>query len=469
MANLLADEEYLIIEKASVPCSFFHKFPRHRKFISANKSRNLRLDWNSFLGDYLSFRDYSEELYPHVDDYLKYVNDFVKLRNIKIRYNFEVTSLEKKDELFFINNGEYTATRVFFGIGIVPKKPCYEVNSSMKVFTYADMPIDKEVYRDKNIIVIGSGNAAFETVKWLEPYVNKIKVIGKQKLAYLTHYPGHLRSVNFSPFDSYHLKLNTHIAWDNYQNRHNNVKNNSFMSGYFHILIYCHGFEFDNTLVKELVKVDKYPILTPHFESTECKNLFFIGSNSQQEDYKHGTSAFIHGFRYNCQYISRYLKNTIKCEKMLTRTHVLTTLLGDLTESSALLHRFDFFCNIVGFHSNIYEYISEVPVKSVNYYFKKHWKCALIIKFGYINKVPNVVPIFSYIKNPDEKIDEMYLHETPYNEFNNIYYYKTLNYYFKYVEGMYSKETFIKLSEKHEKSFVYKKDEFLLDDIISFS
>ena len=84
MANLLADEEYLIIEKASVPCSFFHKFPRHRKFISANKSRNLRLDWNSFLGDYLSFRDYSEELYPHVDDYLKYVNDFVKLRNIII-------------------------------------------------------------------------------------------------------------------------------------------------------------------------------------------------------------------------------------------------------------------------------------------------------------------------------------------------------------------------------------------------
>jgi protoporphyrinogen oxidase len=122
MASFLDD--YIVLEKGPSVCSFFRYFPRQRGFISINKARNLRFDWNSFLGDSKSFRDYSEELYPSADDYLRYAEDFTARKNLKVRFNYEVKSIEKlSDGTFSINGGEYMADKVFFGIGLVPREP----------------------------------------------------------------------------------------------------------------------------------------------------------------------------------------------------------------------------------------------------------------------------------------------------------------------------------------------------------
>jgi hypothetical protein len=66
-----------------------------------------------------------------------------------------------------------------------------------------------------------------------------------------------------------------------------------------------------------------------------CKNLFFIGSNSQHHDYKKGTSAFIHGFRYNCQYLSRYLKDDIKPKLINSRNDL--EAIAEVVERNNLL------------------------------------------------------------------------------------------------------------------------------------
>jgi len=385
MADLLRDEEYIILEKADVPCSFFHKFPRQRKLISVNKNRNLRYDWNSFLGGHLSFRDYSDEMYPHVDDYLRYVNDFIKLREIKIRYNFEVKSLEKKDELFYINNGEYTAERIFFGIGLVHKEPIIPISketSHLKIFTYSNMPLDKEVYRDKNILIIGSGNAAFETIKWLEPFTDKIIVMGRsEKKAWQTHYPGHLRSINLLPLDSYFLKSRAVFSF----NINDKIIFHALSNNQNDIVIFCHGFKFKSDIVKDLVDVDIFPILTSNFESIKCKNLFFIGSNSQQHDYKKGTSAFIHGFRYNCQYLARYIRKELNFKTIQTRDELVHHIIRDINTSSALFHRFDNFCILIGFTTFGYEYLSEIPLSAVKNNINKNWNTYITIRLGYNN------------------------------------------------------------------------------------
>lgn len=382
MADLLRDEDYLILEKADVPCSFFHHFPRHRKFISLNKSRNLRYDWNSFLGGHLSFRDYSEEMYPHVDDYIRYVNDFIKLRDIKIKYKFEVTSLEKRDDVFYINGGEYTAERVFFGIGIIHKKPDQEVPKDLQVYTYANMPLDKEIYRNRNIIIVGGGNAAYETVKWLEPFCDKIIVGGTERKAWQTHYPGHLRSVNFHSLDSYYFKANLLAVWEPHIKLENYLK---FVDN--PIIIFCHGFEFNSELVKDLVDVDKFPIILPNFESSKCKNLFFIGSNSQRHDYKKGTSAFIHGFRYNCQYLARYLKGQLVFKSITNQDELVHTILHTLNTSSSLFHRFDFFCILLAWTGTLWEYLSDIPISTIPSYNKPEWKIKVVIRLGYENHV----------------------------------------------------------------------------------
>lgn len=95
MASLFhGNEEYLVVDKAPAVCAFFREFPRQRRFISINKGRHLRYDWNSFISSNPRiFRDYSEKLYPDTISYLLYVQEFSKDFNFK--FNFEVKSIKR--------------------------------------------------------------------------------------------------------------------------------------------------------------------------------------------------------------------------------------------------------------------------------------------------------------------------------------------------------------------------------------
>jgi thioredoxin reductase len=394
MGHFLKGQDYVILEKSASVCDFFRYFPRQRKFISINKSRNLRFDWNSFLGDDKSFRDYSEDLYPSADDYLLYVEDFVNRHSINIRFNYEVTSIQKVGNKFIINN-EYEAEYVFYGTGLVPKEPDIEVHPSIKVYTYANMPLDKEVYRDKNVWIMGNGNAALETADFIAPFSGFTVICGRNVNAWNTHYPGHARSKNFASIDSYYLKAGTGYMFDQDENSSytesstykivkNQLKTPINTLKPIDIVIFCTGFRFNGDIVKHLVDIDKFPILTPNFESTKCPNLFFIGSASQRHDFKKGTSAFIHGFRYNCEYISRYLHgfNSI----ISTKQGVVGLILKQINESSSLFHRFDYFCDLIGRLSDgRYEYIKEIPVSTVSQFLRSNWISYFTVRLGYMN------------------------------------------------------------------------------------
>ena len=393
------NEDYVILDKGSEPCAFFKEFPRQRRFISLNKARHLRYDWNSFIGsNALSFRDYSEKLYPDADSYVQYVKDFSKDLNFK--FNFEVKSIEKTGDVFSINSGELTAERVFFGTGVVPKKPpLIETHPSVKIFNYATMPLDPDVYRDKFIHIIGMGNAALETADWLAPYSNVIEIWGNERNAWKTHYPGHARSINFTSIDNYYLKGRTvlHFGDPNepfaiserfgifkyrMKHIHEQYAENT-------VIIWCTGFEFDKTLVKDLVKVDRFPILTANFESTLCPSLFFIGSTTQYHDYKKGTSAFIHGFRYNCEYLYKYLTDNVSCYVIKSKDELISKIFHQLNESSALLHRFDQFCDLIGIDENGAYYIEEIPIGAVEQYIRPNWTRYFTIKLGYTRDFEN--------------------------------------------------------------------------------
>jgi protoporphyrinogen oxidase len=64
--------DYVIVEAASTPGTFFRTFPRHRRMISINKPHtgwddpelNLRMDWNSLLR---ARRGIDREIGPGVD------------------------------------------------------------------------------------------------------------------------------------------------------------------------------------------------------------------------------------------------------------------------------------------------------------------------------------------------------------------------------------------------------------------
>jgi len=395
MGHLLS-KDYLIVEKGSEPCSFFRKFPRQRRFISINKGRELRYDWNSFISPGKeSLRDYTEKVYPDADTYLQYVNDFVKNNNINIRFDFEVKKIEKKKNKFLINDGEIEAERVFFGIGVVPKKmPDVKFHPAIKVFTYDSMPIDPEVYRDKFVHIIGGGNAALETADYIEPWTDVTEIWGAEKKAWQTHYPGHQRSVNFRAIDSYYLKARTVFHFGekdipynesyDFKNLVVTLSDEAEHQMYEKTLvIWCVGFEFDSTLVKDLVEVDRFPVLTPNFESTKCPGLFFIGAATQHHDWKKGTSAFIHGFRYNCEYLYKYLTNNITYTFIDNPPALVKKVFDQLNNSSALFHRFDQFCDLVGLGEDGFHYIQEIPFAAVNQFVQPSWSKYFTINLGY--------------------------------------------------------------------------------------
>ena len=454
MASFL--EDCIVLEKGPSVCTFFRKFPRQRGFISINKGRDLRFDWNSFLGDEKSFRDYSEQLYPSADDYLKYAEDFVERKKLNIIFNYEVKSIEKNDGIFVINGGEYTAEKVFFGIGLVPRKPSINVHPSITVYTYENMPLDKDVYRDKCVVIVGLGNAGLETADYIAPVTKFTTLNGRDLNAWYSHYPGHPRSKNFTSVDSFFLKAGsfTILAPDNcpkytdsceYQLLKELLENaKSDIMHKIDIVIFCTGFQFKSHLVKDMVDIcptSSFPILTRNFESTKTPGLYFIGSATQSHDYKKGTSAFIHGFRYNCQYLSRFLKG-IQSE-ILSRQDMIKMVFQQLNESSCLFHRFDYFCDIVErLPDGMWKYTKEVPLQT-------NIENGFSLRLGYTNPFPNKSFYQPSFIHPRDSHKCIFIHpifekqnirfelpEDLYNEFTDVsWHIQPFLYFIDFIEG----------------------------------
>lgn len=394
-------KDYIILEKSEHKAPFFRMFPRHRRLISVNKTncgKNndrvrdieniLRYDWNSLLtvGDdvgKLLFRDFSEEYYPSADKLIDYLEAFVELFNIQIVCNTCVVKIAKIHNGFTLSTsgsgsdgGTYKCKNVFVATGLSCKRIAgYTPPESF--YYYDTMPVDPLVYKNKNVLIVGGGNAAFETANFVNEYCNKLTVCGAERFGWKTHYPGGIRSVNMKIIDSYYLKLKVNLDWTTedfarndpkYKNYIESIKDKSAWNNN-DIVIYCGGFAPNTQFIDTelMVQENGFPKLTPCFESIVCKQLFFIGSLSQHHDFKHGTSAFIHGFRYNCRFLFDYLYNKngngVVC---MSAKHAVISALRQLNQSSHLLHRFDYFGDYIIMTSKHFYYFKHVPLQFIH-------------------------------------------------------------------------------------------------------
>lgn len=387
------DEEYLILERSDKVASFFRQYPRQRKLISINKVNHvkgkeeefsMRFDWNSLLEEDKEhrFTTYSDQLYPNADILCKYLEDYVDRNNIKITYNTTVLEIHKRNNTYCIKckcddeEIKYECDRLFIATG-VKQKPIPLVikeeaeKRNFTLYDYTSMPLDPDEYRGKNIIIVGTGNAAFETANYLNSYANSIAIVGPERQAWRTHYPGHLRSINMSFIDTFYLKVGNVIYFDydirlvfEQQDEYLKAVNNERVT---HV-IYCGGFRFDTSIFHPASQphIDRgtnLPILTDRFESVNMNNLFFIGTCMQSLDYKTGTSAFIHGFRYNIKFLDRLLANDIKPTLISKKEELIEKIMHRLNNSSCLHHRFEYFCDVIviddedtfGYYEDIYE------------------------------------------------------------------------------------------------------------------
>ncbi|MFF6991302.1 NAD(P)-binding domain-containing protein [Streptomyces sp. NPDC010273] len=334
-----AGHGYRILESGHAPGTFFRTFPRHRKLISINKvyngtddpELNLRMDWNSLLSPdpNLLFSRYSKRYFPHADDLVRYLADFAEAFKLDIAYDTRVERIRRDEGGFTVTDQhghEHRARRLVMATGLTrantPDIPGIETAED-----YAVVSVDPEDFTDQRVLIIGKGNSALETADNLVETAAVIHVAGPHsvRMAWNTHYVGHIRAVNNNFLDTYQLKSQNALLDGNVLSVEKGPDDGMYRVRFsfsradevvkelrYDRVIVCTGFRFDASVFDPgcspaLVIDDRFAELSPAYESVNVPGLYFAGTLMQQRDFKKSTGGFIHGFRYAVRALSRIL------------------------------------------------------------------------------------------------------------------------------------------------------------------
>jgi cation diffusion facilitator CzcD-associated flavoprotein CzcO len=288
--------DYQILEAGDAPGTFFTTFPRHRTLISSNKRHtgtedaelNLRMDWNSLLSDDpdLLFTRYTPRYFPPAETFVRYLADFAAAFDLRVRYGTRAVRVSRDGADGFAvtdSNGEvWRARRLVMATGVsrpyIPPIPGIE-----SVEQYPTVSVDPDDFVDQRVLILGKGNSAFETADNLIETAAVIHVAGPNsvRLAWKTHYVGHLRAVNNNFLDTYQLKSQNAILDGNvlsiepdgggYRVRFSFSRADEVVKElWYDRVIVCTGFRFDASLFDEdcrpeLIYNDRFATLSPAY------------------------------------------------------------------------------------------------------------------------------------------------------------------------------------------------------------
>ena len=402
LAALLEAEgrrDYLVLEESDAPGAFFTRFPRHRQLISINKPHtgtddaelNLRMDWNSLLSDdpALRFTTYTERYFPDADLMVRYLADFAAKTGVKVKYNARVTTVGRDPDGFTLTteDGETLRARaVIVATGVSrqyrPDIPGFELAEG-----YDRMSVDPRDFLDQRVLIIGKGNSAFETAENLMETTTLIHLAGPSsiRMAWRTHYVGHLRAVNNNFLDTYQLKSANAILDGTVKRIERDGAGFKVTFSFSRVdevvkeltydrVLACTGFAFDPSIFDgscrpELVIRDRFPAQTPAWESANVPGLYFAGTLSQVRDFKKSTSGFIHGFRYAVRALHkilerRYADTPWPAEKLDgTAASITDAIIARINRTSALWQQFGVLADVVTVAGPDARYHEEVPVE----------------------------------------------------------------------------------------------------------
>jgi thioredoxin reductase len=449
--------EYVILEKNNSCGSFFNNYPHSKKLISINKVNtgsnnkefNLRHDWNSLLNDegHL-FKEYSNKFYPDSRLLYKYLNDFNIKNKLNIIFNTNIISILKYNKYNYKiideSNNIYYCNKLIIATGLsLPQLPNIIVNCDKKIYHYGEFPngyfLDEKnlnKYTNKKLLIVGGGNSAYEIANLLNDYCSNILIHGSEKEYSLTsHYAGDLRSIYYPFLDSFYLKsLNAidNVEKDNLfivqSNKKDDINKNKYVlyhkdeeitkyydsndkHNYWDEIIICTGWKFNFDLFKfPIEKNNKYPNIKSNYESTNNKNLYFIGALMHSLDYKKSSGGFIHGFRYLIKLFCEINYNiAFKINKFLFNKDGLLKLtkhvMYKINITSGLYQMFGTMCDLffIDNNNNII-YINDLTKDYVLDNFKYLNKIYLI-QLNYGNKVYDLRELGGF-----DQLDPKFLH-----------------------------------------------------------
>ncbi|OAF70891.1 FAD-dependent oxidoreductase domain-containing protein 2 [Intoshia linei] len=408
------DVNYIIFEKSNRVGKFFEHFPRHRKLISLNKiytgqkndEFNMRHDWNSIYTTDEEFRisKFSKEFFPMADDFLDYINDFYQKHKFNVRFNTHINKVKSNGDRFTLvkkNGLIHDCGSVIIATGVSESNKL-DIVGKENIIDYADLSTDPKDYINKNVLILGLGNSAFETADSIYSHTASVRMVGNTRirLSWETHYVGDLRGINNSPLDTYMLKSldtvnelplkNMSIVkrsdgrldvdvWmpvidENRNSYHAEKQDSFFFREPFDFVLNCIGFHFDESILEEKLQPTrsgchgKYPSMKENYESNIVPNLFYAGTIGHALDHRKAAGAFIHGFRYTAKALSHIVEKRIYNRKWPSRIYpiseLLNTVIKRVSESSALYQMYGIYGDIYAIRDNgeTFEHVKEFPL-----------------------------------------------------------------------------------------------------------
>ena len=342
----------------------------------------------------LLFSSYSATYYPEADRLVDYMRDFAAgtpgartsgggianatgaaaalsadndathpRRPLRIRYGSSVVRVSTADagagagsgagagtarfELLLADGSRVRCRFLIVATGLQEVVPALGVNAAEAlqrgwVISYSNASTNLALYRNKTVLLLGRGNAAFEFANSVLEVAASVHLLGRSggrvRLAAETHYPGDVRSVHAHLLETYLLKSLDgmaeapleHIlfgrdaasgrttledvyspcvadAWGR------QVSRCLYKRAYDHV-ISCPGWRFEREALFDadvrprLHANGKHPQLTARFESANVPGLFFAGTLMHGNDHKKSSGGFIHGFRYLVRALHRILE-----------------------------------------------------------------------------------------------------------------------------------------------------------------
>jgi hypothetical protein len=208
------------------------------------------------------------------------------------------------------------------------------------------------------------------------------------KMAWQTHFVGHLRAVNNNFLDSYQLKSQNAVLDGTVESVEKTPgggyrvlfryarTTEKLRELHYDRIILAAGFRFDasafdDTCRPALVIDDRFPEQTAAYESVNVPDLYFAGTLTQQRDFKKSTNGFIHGFRYGVRALHRVLDARYHDIPWPARPlpaapeAIADAVVERVNRSSGLWQQFGFLGDVVGVAGDRAVYQEEVPLDLV--------------------------------------------------------------------------------------------------------
>jgi thioredoxin reductase len=383
--------DHAVISADEGPGGMFRRWPLFQRLLSWSKPyapaerttrEYQRYDWNSLLADEPELHALQAEFlddtsyFPSRQAMQQNLEAFAERAGIKVRFGtrWESTRREESpDGTRFVlqtSAGAYRCRALVVAVGIA--QPSLPVTPGIELARHYADTRDESSYAGKRIFIIGKQNSGFELASGLAQWASSITVSSPSpaKTSIQTKSLVGVRARYLQPFEDGFLGLGVRIL---------NASITSLTRDGDAIRVDLHRTDTGEDMCVEADEViaatgftcplrdlpdlgvatfgaAKLPVVTPFWESTTVRGIYFAGTISQAAPglRKHGVpanSGAVQGHRYNSVILARHLAESVfglarECP-VVDRAEVIDYLLREATSAPELWHQKAYLARVI--------------------------------------------------------------------------------------------------------------------------